>query len=61
LTESDIHGEVGQIATGEIPGRESESEVTFFKSVGLAVQDVATAALALERAIELDLGLNIDL
>lgn len=61
LAESDIHGEIGQIAAGDIPGRESDSEVTFFKSVGLAVQDVACATLALERAEELNLGINIDL
>ncbi len=61
LEESDIHGEIGQVAAGEIPGRESDSEVTFFKSVGLAVQDVATATLALKRAKELNLGINIDL
>jgi ornithine cyclodeaminase len=61
MEESDIHGEIGQIAAGSIPGRESDSEVTFFKSVGLAVQDIATAALALQRAKELKLGRNIDL
>lgn len=61
LAESDIHGEIGQIAAGDIPGRESESEMTFFKSVGLAVQDVACATLALERAEELHLGTDIDL
>jgi ornithine cyclodeaminase len=61
LVESDIHGEIGQIATGDILGRESDAEVTFFKSVGLAVQDLATAILALERAEALHLGTNINL
>jgi alanine dehydrogenase len=61
LKESDIHGEIGQVAAGDIQGRESDSEVTFFKSVGLAVQDVATATLALERAEELNVGITIDL
>jgi len=61
LEESDIHGEIGHVAAGDIQGRESDSEVTFFKSVGLAVQDVATATLALKRSDELDLGINIDL
>jgi alanine dehydrogenase len=59
--ESDIHGEIGQVAAGDIQGREADSEVTFFKSVGLAVQDVITATLALERAEELSLGIEIDL
>jgi ornithine cyclodeaminase len=61
LKKSDIHGEIGQVASGDIPGRESDSEVTFFKSVGLAVQDMAAAALALRTAEELGLGTNIDL
>jgi ornithine cyclodeaminase len=59
--EKDIHGEIGQVAAGDIKGRERDSEVTFFKSVGLAVQDVITAKLALERAEELNLGIEIDL
>jgi alanine dehydrogenase len=61
LKESDIHGEIGQIAAGHIPGRESDSEATFFKSVGLAVQDVATATLVLQKAEDLDLGTDIDI
>ena len=61
LKESDIHGELGQVASGDIPGRESDTEVTFFKSVGLALQDMATAALALGKAEERGLGTNIDL
>jgi ornithine cyclodeaminase/alanine dehydrogenase-like protein (mu-crystallin family) len=32
------------------PGRESPDEITLFKSVGLAVEDVATAALVWEKA-----------
>lgn len=61
MTEKDIHGEIGQVAAGDIPGRESDNEVTFFKSVGLAVQDVATAAFVHQRAKELGLGLEVDL
>jgi alanine dehydrogenase len=61
LTESDIHGEIGQVAAGQIPGREGDSEITFFKSVGVAVQDVATAELILRRAADLGLGVEVDL
>jgi alanine dehydrogenase len=61
ITEQDIHGEIGEVAAGRIPGRQSDEEITFFKSVGVAVQDVAVAGLILRRAEELGLGLDVDL
>lgn len=61
LTRSEDWAELGEIVNGARPGRESDSELTFFKSVGLAVQDVAAAALAFARAAELGLGSEIDL
>jgi ornithine cyclodeaminase len=61
ITEDDIHGEIGEVAAGKIVGRESDEEITFFKSVGVAVQDVATAELVLRRASEESLGMEIDL
>lgn len=44
-----IRGEIGEAATGRI-GRRSADEITVFKSVGNAVQDLAVAALAVRRA-----------
>ncbi len=38
-----IQGEIGDVLVGRIPGRESEEEITLFKSLGLAVEDVAAA------------------
>ena len=61
ITDPDDWAELGQIINGDRPGRSAESEGSFFKSVGLAVQDVAAAALAFERAGELGLGDEIDL
>ncbi len=58
INEADIHGEIGEVAAGKIPGRQAEDEVTFFKSVGVAVQDVAVAELVLRRAAALSLGLE---
>ena len=61
ITKSHIHGEIGQVAAGEIPGRERDEEVTFFKSVGIAAQDAAVAELVRRRAEELGLGSDVDL
>ena len=61
ITEAGIHGEIGEVAAGKIPGRRSDGEVTFFKSVGVAVQDVAVGELVLCRAAERDLGVEVDL
>lgn len=43
ISESSVHAELGEIAAGLRPGRESAGEITFFKSVGNAVQDAAVA------------------
>ena len=47
IDEHSIHAEIGEIAAGLRPGRTSADEITFFKSVGNAVQDAAVAALLL--------------
>ena len=44
-----VHGELGQVVAGEIPARESENEITLFKSVGNAVQDLAMVNLILKK------------
>jgi ornithine cyclodeaminase len=61
ISDKHIHGEIGELAAGKIPGRESEKETTFFKSVGLAVQDVSVGELVLRRASELGLGHEVDI
>ena len=47
--------ELGAVLTGEAPGRQDDTDVTLFDSTGLAIQDLAIALAALERADELDL------
>jgi alanine dehydrogenase len=49
--------ELGAVLAGEAPGRRAESDVTLFDSTGLAIQDLAIALAAKERADELDLQL----
>ncbi|MDO8953117.1 MAG: hypothetical protein Q7U86_10865 [Draconibacterium sp.] len=43
ITEKQIVGEIGDYCLNKIPGRESEDEITIFKSVGVAIQDYAVA------------------
>jgi ornithine cyclodeaminase/alanine dehydrogenase-like protein (mu-crystallin family) len=47
--------ELGSVLAGEADGRRSDDEATVFDSTGLAIQDLAIALAALERADELDL------
>lgn len=47
---SDIRGDLKQLATGAVPGRESDHDITLFKSVGTALEDLAAAELLVARA-----------
>ncbi len=47
-----IFAEVGEVVSGAKLGRQSDEEVTLFKSLGLAVEDVATAELVHRKALE---------
>ncbi len=51
-----VRAELGEILAGEKPGRTSYEEVTLFKSVGVAVQDLVAAERALARAAQSGLG-----
>jgi ornithine cyclodeaminase/alanine dehydrogenase len=55
---SDIHGSLGDVITGKIPSREREEEITLFKSVGLAIQDISVAYHVYSQAIEMKVGLD---
>ena len=58
---ADVHAELGELVAGTKPGRSSQDEITLYKSVGVAVQDVAAAALVLAAAKGRSMGLAIDL
>lgn len=59
ISERNIHAELGELVLGLKPGRENEDEVTFFKAVGNAVQDMSVAHHVLQRASELNLGTEV--
>jgi len=56
-----INGEIGQLATGQVVGRENEEEITFFKSVGIAYFDLTVAAAVYEKATSAGVGTNADI
>ncbi len=51
--------ELGLVVIGNAPGRENPDQITFFKSVGVAVQDAMAAQLALSNAKQLGLGTEV--
>ena len=53
---SHIVAEIGDVCGGRVQGRRGASEITIFKSLGMAVEDVAAAHLAFDRASERGLG-----
>ena len=56
-----IAGELGAVILGQLDGRRSKEEVTLFKSLGMAVEDVVAAQLAVERAVANGLGMGFSL
>jgi ornithine cyclodeaminase len=53
--------EIGELLNGDHPGRTSETEITLFRSLGLAVEDIASALLVYERAMERKIGTEVDM
>ncbi len=58
---ADVHADLGELVSGARPGRTSRDELTLYKSVGVAVQDAAAAALVLSAARERGTGREVDL
>lgn len=61
FTDRHVLGELGEVVLGRVPGRQSGHEVTVFKSLGMAVEDVVAADLVLQRAIEQGSGAELTL
>ena len=54
-----VHAEIGELVEGLRPGRTAPEQITLYKSVGVAVQDAAAAALVLARARETGAGARV--
>ena len=53
--------ELGQLVSGEQPGRQAPDEITFFKSVGLGIQDLVVASHVYERARMSGVGVEVEI
>jgi len=60
LTREAVHAELGALVAGRAPGRTGQDEITVFDSTGIALQDVAAAALVYERALGTGAGLVVN-
>ncbi len=61
IPNAQIDAEIGEIINGDKQGRQSDDEITLFKSVGVAVQDAVAASVVLSEAEVKDLGTIIDM
>ncbi len=61
IEDTAILGEIGDVLLGRIPGRLDSTDITLYKSLGMAAQDLAAASAALEGALSLGLGFDLDL
>ena len=61
ITVDHVRGEIGEVLSGAKPGRTGDDEITLYKSVGVAAQDVAAASLVYRRALEQGVGTEVEM
>jgi alanine dehydrogenase len=61
ITDDKIEGEIGELLLGTLKGRQSDDEVTLFKSLGIAVEDLAAAHHVWRCAVEQEVGTIVEL
>jgi len=61
IDQAHVKGSLADVVSGRVPGRESDDDITVFKSCGLAIEDLVTARLAYSRATAEELGTQVQL
>ncbi|MGH7774035.1 MAG: ornithine cyclodeaminase family protein [Candidatus Binatia bacterium] len=61
IREDHVHAEIGEVLAGKRPGRTDTKEITLYKSVGIAIQDVAAAQLVYKKALQQRAGVSVDI
>lgn len=59
ITADYLQGEIGAVYSGDLAGRADESQITLYRSLGIAAQDLATAHYVLDKAIQKGLGQDV--
>ena len=59
ISAGDIHADLAEVITGLKRRRDNSEEITLFKSVGMAIEDISTASYVYRRAVSLGIGTNI--
>jgi len=59
VNESHVLGEIGDVLSGRIPGLTGNSDITLYKSLGVAAQDLAAAHVIYERAVRDGIGTRV--
>ncbi len=59
ITDGHIRAEIGEMLLGKAPGRQHRDEITLFKSLGLAIEDLASAAFLYEKARSRGAGVSV--
>jgi alanine dehydrogenase len=55
-----VYAELGELVSAALPGRTSPEQITLYKGVGVAVEDLAAAMLVVAAARERGIGANVD-
>ena len=58
ITKDDFTGDLGNVIKGELTGRENDDEIIVFETVGVATQDLVTAKVIYEKAVNAGIGIN---
>jgi ornithine cyclodeaminase/alanine dehydrogenase-like protein (mu-crystallin family) len=61
VSTADVHAQLAEVVAGRKPGRRSPDEIIIFDSTGVAIEDVAAAAVVYEKAAGAGRGLSVDL
>ena len=61
ITEGHIAAEIGEVLAGKKAGRTNAGAITLYKAVGIAIQDVATAKLIYQTAVEKKVGVHVEI